>query len=182
MNETQLVTASLDGDADAYRRLVERYQGRIASRMRRFTRDPVALEELVQDVFVQAYLGLQGYRAHAPFIHWIGRIATRVGYRHWKLTKQKTDREADVSDHLDTLKSELNQWGQYEAGDTLFRLFEKLPAPDRLVVTLHYWDGYATKEIAQQTGWTRTGVKVRLFRARNRLKSMLEEIEKGNPR
>nr|WP_320190095.1 hypothetical protein [uncultured Desulfobacter sp.] len=54
MNETQLVTASLDGDADAYRRLVERYQGRIASRIRRFTRDPVMLEERVQDVFVQA--------------------------------------------------------------------------------------------------------------------------------
>ncbi|WP_320042103.1 sigma factor [uncultured Desulfobacter sp.] len=77
MNETQLVTASLDGDADAYRRLVERYQGRIASRMRRFTRDPVMLEELVQDVFVQAYLGLRGYRAHASFIHWLGRIATK---------------------------------------------------------------------------------------------------------
>lgn len=176
INDQELIDKSFQGNADAYRRLVERYQARIASQMRRFSRDPAVVEDLVQDVFVQAYLGLRGFNGRAPFIHWLGRIATRVGYRHWKLLKRKEDREVYLAAHLlPSLEKETDEWSRYEAGDTLFKLFEKLPPPDRLVLTLYYWDGYATQEIARRTGWTRTGVKVRLFRARNRLKSFLEK-------
>ncbi len=51
--------------------------------MTRFTRDERMLEELVHDVFVEAYFSLDGYRGDAPFEHWLQRIATRVGYRYW---------------------------------------------------------------------------------------------------
>jgi len=72
---------SLAGDGDAYGRLVERYQQPIAAAMWRFTRDRRQWEELVQDVFVEGYLSLGTYSARAPLLHWLRRIATRVGYR-----------------------------------------------------------------------------------------------------
>lgn len=176
INDQELIDKSLQGHADAYRLLVERYQARIASQMHRFSRDTLVVEDLVQDVFVQAYLGLRGFNGRAPFIHWLGRIATRVGYRHWKLLKRRADQDASLADHLlPSLERNTDEWSRYEAGDMLYKLFEKLSPPDRLVLTLHYWDGYATDEIALRTGWTRAGVKVRLFRARNRLKSILEK-------
>ena len=49
------IAASLKGDGEAYARLVRQYQDRVAAQMWRFTRDPVVLEELVQEVFVEAY-------------------------------------------------------------------------------------------------------------------------------
>ena len=56
------VKAAAGGDGEAYRRIIDRYQDTIARRMVRFTRDPRMIEELVHDVFVEAYFGLGGYR------------------------------------------------------------------------------------------------------------------------
>src|SRR5690242_14164866 len=78
------VKASLNGDGAAFARLIDRFQATIARRMTKFTRDPNALEELVHDVFVEAYTSLRNYRGEAPLEHWLQRIATRVGYRYWK--------------------------------------------------------------------------------------------------
>src|SRR5512146_2070442 len=69
------------GDSDAYRRLVERHQNQVARILWRFSRDRLVHEELVQDVFVEAYMSLGGYNGKAPFDHWLACIATRVGYR-----------------------------------------------------------------------------------------------------
>ena len=76
---------TLDGDEDAYKRLIERYQQKIASMMWRFSRNRNTHEELVQDVFVEVYLSLANYAQKSPFSHWLSRVATRVGYRYWKL-------------------------------------------------------------------------------------------------
>ena len=62
----------------------------------------------------------------------------------------------------------------FEAAETLHRLFAKMAPKDRLVLTLFYVDECTTSEIAAQTRWTRTGVKVRLYRARNKLRALLK--------
>ena len=92
------VKAAAGGDGEAYRRIIDRYQDTIARRMVRFTRDPRMIEELVHDVFVEAYFGLGGYRGDAPFEHWLQRIATRVGYRYW--TRRSREVAATVDVHL----------------------------------------------------------------------------------
>ena len=62
-----------------------------------------------------------------------------------------------------------------EAADMLYQLFGKLPPADRLVLTLFYFEECDVKEISAQSGWNRTLVKVRLHRARKKLKFLLEE-------
>src|SRR5690606_41728468 len=86
------VRLSLAGDDDAYGRIVGRYQSVIAAQMWKYSRDPQIVEELGQEVFVEAYGGLRNYHARAPFLHWLRRIATRVGYRHWKRKSRDRDR------------------------------------------------------------------------------------------
>jgi DNA-directed RNA polymerase specialized sigma24 family protein len=49
----------------------------------------VILDQLVQDVFVEAYMSLKGFRGRAPFLHWLRRVATRVGFRYWKSRTRK---------------------------------------------------------------------------------------------
>lgn len=169
------IAASLKGDGEAYRRLVVQYQGRIAGQMRRFSQDPVVLEELVQEVFVEAYLSLKNFRGRAPFLHWLRRLATRTGYRYWKTQARRREREDDLPDEMPEMPAEPGALTQFEAGDLLFHLFGKLAPDDRLVLTLFYFDDCGTNEIAEQTGWSRTSVKVRLHRARNRLKEFLKE-------
>ena len=169
------IQAALAGDQAAYARLVERHQDAVAKRMWRFTRDRQELEELVQDVFVQAWMSLKGYRGEAPLAHWLSRIATRVGYRFWK-TRERRGRTlpledwdaieaAESPDHLEAR----------EAAEKLHALLGQLPPRDRLVLTLLYLEELSVAEAAAQAGWSKTMVKVQAFRARKKLRALLEE-------
>jgi len=171
------IEESRQGDPDAYRRLVERHQDHVARILWRFSRDRTVHEELVQDVFVEAYLSLHTYRKQAPFSHWLARIATRVGYRFWKeRAKQKEvepfslaewDQVAQDGDALQNL--EANQ-----AAELLHRLLHQLPPRDRLVLMLRYLEGCNVEETARRTGWTKTMVKVQGLRGRDKLKELVE--------
>lgn len=168
------IAASLNGDQDGYARLVSRYEGVIAAQMWRFTRDLGTHEELVQEVFVEAYTSLSGFRGHAPFEHWIRRIATRVGYRHWRKESRERDRRAAIEEWRRTAVLPAGDRSPSQAAECLFRLLETLPPKDRLVLTLFYFEGWDMAEIAERMGWSRTLVKVRAHRARRKLRSMLE--------
>ncbi len=173
------IEASLGGDGRAYERLVKRYQSEIAGQMWRFTRDPRELDELMQDVFVEAYLSLGSFRGRAPFLHWLRRIATRVGYRYWKCRKRERERFADISrEDLEALAG-AEEGTPAEAAAYLHTLLDKLPAKDRMVLSLQYFDECDTREIAERTGWSPTLVKVRAHRARKRLRALLEQAGIG---
>ena len=176
------IQASLSGDGTAYARLVRRYESDIARQMWRFTRDEEELSRLVQDVFVEAYLSLRTFKARSPFVHWLRRIASRVGYHYWKQRDKERpllDQHANID--VDTLPSPEEQ-SPSEAAEYLYRLVERLPAEDRLVLTLMYFDEYNTREIADRMGWSRALVKVRAHRARKKLKALLERAGYGRER
>jgi RNA polymerase sigma-70 factor (ECF subfamily) len=174
------IQASLDGDEQAFARLVRRYENQVAAQMWRFTRDPTLLEELVQDVFVQAYLSLRSFKGRAPFLHWIRRIATRVGYRYWKIRDRDEARLAALSDlHIETLQTPERQ-SPSKAAELLHTILAQLPPKDRLVLTLMYFEDLSTQEIADRTGWTLTVVKVRAHRARQKMKKLLARAGLGS--
>jgi len=167
------VRASLAGDEDAYARLVRRHQQPIAASMWTFTRDRRALEELVHEVFVEAFFSLSGYRGTGPFAAWLDRIATRVGYRFWK--RQRRDRRAVPLEGHDQTAPADDPAETPAAARALHRVLAELSPRDRLVLTLMYWEDLSIAEIARHTGWTQTLVKVQAHRARKRLKKRLEE-------
>ena len=169
------IAASLNGDGEAYARLVQHYQDQVVAQMWRFTRDTAVLEELVQEVFVEAYLSLKGFRGRAPFLHWLRRVATRVGYRHWKSQVRKRDREEALTETRLKLATAPADLSPFEAAEALYGMFAKLPPPDRMVLTLFYFEECDINEIASRTGWNGTLVKVRLHRARKKLKALLNE-------
>lgn len=168
------------GDESAYARIVQRYEAIIARQMWRFTRDPLKLEELVQEVFVEAYMSLHTFKGTAPFEHWLRKIASRVGYKLWKLNARDNERrEKHDALHHETLLRQENVTPS-EAAEYLYQLLETLPAQERLVLTLMYFEGWDTQEVADHMGWTRSLVKVRAFRARKKLKVKLEAAGYGS--
>lgn len=162
------------GDQNAYSRLVRRYEPLIGRQMWRFTRDPLRLEELVQEVFVEAYTSLHSFKGTAPFEHWLRRIATRVGYRFWKHKARDKERRDTLALNPSEVMPSQGMASPSEAAEYLFQLLETLPAKERMVLTLLYFDGWDTQEIADHMGWSRSLVKVRAFRARKKLKEKLE--------
>lgn len=170
------VRQSRNGDSDAYRRLIERYQHHIGQVLWRFSRDRQVHEELVQDVFVEAYLSLGRYRGKAPFVHWLSRIATRVGYHYWKQLARQKERESFTLEEWDQLSCDFGE--KVDAGQAaalMHRLLGQLPPRDRLVLTLRYLEECDVAETAQRTGWTKSMVKVQTWRARNKLRNLFKQ-------
>ena len=172
------VQASLAGDGEAYARLVDRYQQQIAAAMWRFTRDRTVWEELVQNVFVEAYLSLASYRGRAPLLNWLRRIATRVGYRWWtEQARRQTFAPVSVEACEDVSRDGRAEQDAEEAAVVVHAVLGRMRPRDRLVLTLMYLDQCSVAEIATRTGWSRSMVKVQAHRARKRLKTLLEQTE-----
>jgi len=164
----------LNGDRDCYQRLIERHQQRIAALMWRFSREPATHEELVQDVFVEAYLSLGSYRARAPFEHWLARIATRVGYRFWRRqARERATSPLAIEEWDRILQPAGADTAPKEAAELLNRLLMQLKPRDRLVLTLRYLEELSVAETAQRLGWSQALVKIQSLRARRRLKALV---------
>ena len=172
----QNIRASLNGDGQAYARLVQRYQSEMAAYLWHFARQREICEELVQNVFVEAYFSLHGHRGDAPFSHWLRRIATRVGYRYWKERARQRERPETTLADWDRLQAAEDPPDPAAAAELLHGLLARLAPRDRLVLTLTYLEGRSVAETAALTGWTQTMVKVQAHRARKRLRRLFEEI------
>jgi len=133
--------------------------------MWRFTRDKTDHRELVQEVFVEAYVSLSGYRSKAPFEHWLARIATTVGYRYWKKQARERSRNSVPIDEWDGVGlTQPEAMEPSRAAEMLHGLLERLPPRDRLVLTLRYVEDRTVAETAVLTGWTESMVKVQAWR------------------
>ncbi len=173
------VRLSRQGDPDAYKSLIERHQQEISKIMWRFSRDRMVHEELVQDVFVEAYISLATYKERAPFTHWLTRIATRVGYRYWKQKAREKKFERFSLEDWDQLITEPpEEIDSSQAAVLLHGLLGQLPPRDRLVLTLRYLEGCDVAQTAHRTGWTKSMVKVQTLRAKRKLQKLLPKGER----
>lgn len=162
------------GDSDAFRRIMERYQGHVSKLLWRFTRDKNSHEELVQESFVQAYLSLHTYQARAPFAHWLSRVATRVGYRFWKQCKRHAHVSILEDDWEKLPETTSDPMEPKQAAELIHHLLSQLPHRDRLVLTLRYLDECSVVETAERTGWSKSLVKVQTYRAKQKLKELVK--------
>ncbi len=121
---------------------------------------------------METYYSLAGYKFKAPFIFWLKRIATRVGYRFWK-QRDRQKRFVRLDDAPD-LEAPERQADKSDIQRFAYELLQRLPSSDRLVLTLLYFDHCSTEQIAERMGWSRAMVKMRAYRARNKLRTLVE--------
>lgn len=176
-SDQALIASSLDRNERSFARLIERYESGAASVLWHFTRDPAVLDELVQDTFVEVYFSLGRFRAGAPFLPWLRAIATRVGYGYWRRQRRESARRGalDVWHRESPPPSAPHE--ARELAEYVYGLLALLGPKDRLVLTLQYFEGCTMQEIAKRMGWSVSLVKVRAFRARKRLRTLLPEKE-----
>jgi RNA polymerase sigma-70 factor (ECF subfamily) len=164
--EAELVLLSLRGDEAAFASLVRRHQSRVFRLAGRFFRRPEDVEEVSQETFLTAWRRIGTYQARAPFEHWITRVCLRLCYARLAADR----RRAVPLEPSELLAAPENPVAAIDVS----RLLAALPPSDRFVLLLLDGEGWSVKEIAARVGWTSTNVKVRAFRARRRLRRVLE--------
>jgi RNA polymerase sigma-70 factor (ECF subfamily) len=170
----QEIQAVLNGNEEAYRQLVIKYEAQVTRMMWRFTQNRADCEQLVQDVFVEAYFSLKSYKARAPFLFWLKQIAARTGYKFWK-RRDSSHKIVSLQDFDFTAKTDHDDIDADQAASVLYALLSRLPDADRLVLTLMYFDDCSIKDIAARMGWTTPAVKMRAMRARKKIKEFADK-------
>jgi RNA polymerase sigma-70 factor, ECF subfamily len=164
--ENELVAASRRGDEGAFAELVRSHQAHVFRLAGRFFRGREDVEDVAQETFLAAWRRLVTYEARAPFEHWLTRICLRCCYARLSRNRRREvplppiDPPAPAVDPGDRLDVE--------------RLLAMLPPQDRFLLLLLDGEGWSVKEIAERFGWSVTNVKVRAFRARRRLRRVVE--------
>ena len=174
-NDERLVEAALAGDDQAFTTLVSRHKRRIFRLAARFTRSEHELDDLCQEVFIKVYENLAQFRSDAPFEHWLSRIAVRTCYD--ALRKQRSEkRHVSLEDMTFEPRDRRidERLSAAEARSVLMWAMEHLKADERLVITLLELEEKTVREVAELTGWSQVNVKVRTWRARRALKTILE--------
>jgi RNA polymerase sigma-70 factor (ECF subfamily) len=183
MRDEAIVRRVCDGEGEAFRELVDRYAPLVFAIARRYSDDADEVEDLAQDVFVSAYSGLGGFRGEASFSSWLYRIAVNRCRDQIKSAwggRRSLD-EADLNSALEVRASSgrpVTPEEELERRERASRLRWALGelVPEYAVpLLLKYEQDLSYEEIARRLGSTVGALKVRVHRAKNALRELLED-------
>ena len=176
--DRELVRLSQGGNEAAFEDLVRRHQQRVFALVNGILRRPDDVEDVAQQVFLKAYLGIKRFDQRAAFSTWLYKIAVN---ECWDYLRKKKVRplvyEADLSEEqvsqLDGIVSAdrppEGPNDRAEAREMLERMLDSLPDQDRQLLLLKEVEGFSVQELAEILKLNVNTVKVRLFRARGRI-------------
>jgi RNA polymerase sigma-70 factor, ECF subfamily len=178
--DRDLVPAARDGDAEAFEALVRRYQSRIISLVRSYTRNAADAEDLAQDVFVRVYRSMRRFRGESLFRTWLYTIALNVVRSHHARRERQRpvweDSGADDSRPFDPPADGPDFEVALVRREAIERALADLPQDLREAVTLRDVHGLDYRDIAEATAAPMGTVESRIFRARQRLRRALAPL------
>lgn len=169
------------GSRDAFDELVARHQMRIYKLARMLTGGDADAEDLVQETFVRAFRGIGRFRGESSFNTWLHRIALNVIKSYLsRRSRQVQIAPSPPGDKSDALVDRVPSNEDLETAtvqrDAIDRALATLPEELRLLVTLRDVQGLEYHEIATLVGLPIGTVESRVFRARQRLRPLLEPL------
>jgi RNA polymerase sigma factor (sigma-70 family) len=171
----------LRGESNAYAFLVNKYKSMAYSLAMKLVKNREDAEEIAQDAFIKAYQSLGQFRGSAKFSTWLYRIVYNTA-----ISKMRRSSAESVSLEDSGFEEKVSS----EVTDAYYRLkdqdrkkfldlvLEKLDPDENFLVTLYYYDEKDLDEISRITGLTRNNVKVKIFRARQKMSGMLKKYLK----
>jgi RNA polymerase sigma-70 factor, ECF subfamily len=181
-----LVASALQHDDEAARELVRRLYPLVAKMVRAHRPRRTSEEDLSQMIFIKVFQKLPQFSGKVPLEHWVSRIAINTCLNQIQAEKVRPEiRQADLSEeeaavieNLATSSEELAPDKQFASRQLVEHLLEALKPVERLVIDMLYLQGRTVDEIKKITGWSSSVVKIRAFRARQKMKQQLERISK----
>ncbi len=178
-SDSEIISLVLKGDHNAYAGLVERYKSYVFTLTFRFTKNREDAEEVSQDIFVKAYRSLADFKGTAKFSTWLYTIVnttciTFLRKKRLDVRSLDDERTFEVADSQDS-GFRANQVEQKSRLNMVNQAIAMLNPDDAEIITLFYKNEQSLEEISQILGVEVNAAKVRLHRARARLKDKMEK-------
>jgi RNA polymerase sigma-70 factor (ECF subfamily) len=185
-DEQECLRRIAEGDEDAARELLRHFHSFVTRLVRSHLPRRMSEEDLTQMIFIKIFQNLDSYAGKVPLQHWISRVAVNTCLNELRAEKRRpewrlADFDPETSAAIERLARTETDFASPDderaARELLDRLLARLSPEDRLLVTLLHLEERSVEEIHRLTGWSRTAIKVRAFRARAKLKKMLGKTE-----
>jgi RNA polymerase sigma-70 factor (ECF subfamily) len=187
-SEQELVSRLKEGQQEAYRQLIRRYQSKLINIAYGVTLDREESQDIVQDVFLKVYKNIRSFEGKSKLITWIYRITINESLnwqRRWKRRfrwQHDSIENEDLGNRDLLMKDEFGPEEIYrkkELEKILNQELNKLSKDVRAILILKELEGLSYDEIAKLMGINKGTVSSRLFYAREKLKqSLLEVLDK----
>jgi len=178
-SDIEIISQVLNGDHNAYALLVERYKTYVFTLTFRFTKNREDAEEVSQDIFIKAYRSLADFKGASKFSTWLYTIVnttciTFLRKKRLEVHSLDDERTFELADSQDS-GFNANQVEQKSKINMVTRAIALLNPDDAEIITLFYKSEQSLEEIGQILGLEPNTAKVRLHRARTRLKDKMEK-------
>ncbi|TBW26484.1 RNA polymerase sigma factor [Gramella sp. KN1008] len=175
--DQQLIDDILAGDSSAFGELVDRYQNFVFTIAIRMLKVSEEAEEVAQDSFIKAFDSLSGFRGESKFSTWLYRIVYHKALDRIKKNKRQQTCEIIeeiTDDSLDHIENGLEYMLSEERSRVINDCIKMLPEEEAAIISLYYFEEQSVKEIAEVTNLTEDNIKIKLYRSRKKLFSLLE--------
>jgi RNA polymerase sigma-70 factor, ECF subfamily len=187
--EAEWIRHCQSGDRESFAPLVDAYQRRIFYIVFHLVRRRNDVEDIVQEIFMKAFVAIESYNSQSSFGTWLNRIAVNHCYDY--LRRQRSSRvtyfaemseegQREIESHTRSPEEGgLNSEEKLALGDLVTKLLARAPAEDRVILTLKEIEDKTVDEISEILGLKSSTVKVRLHRARKRMVKDLQKWQEG---
>jgi RNA polymerase sigma-70 factor (ECF subfamily) len=170
-DEADLVRSAQAGDRPAFAVLIERYWDRLYRWLCRLTRDPTTAEDIAQETFLKAFAAVNSFRAGSNFRAWLFRIAHNNFVNQRRAIRQ--NRKPLVPEVAEDPRGPVGEMLSREAVRLIAEAVAKLPSDFRGALALRVEEGLSFRDIAEVLGITEETARWRVFKARQKLMSVL---------
>jgi RNA polymerase sigma-70 factor, ECF subfamily len=186
--EGALVQRAQAGDEAAFREIVERYQSKVFSIIHGIVRQRNDVEDIAQQVFAKVYLSLKSFDFRSSLITWIYKITVNECFDY--LRKRKVRRlvyESDLSEdevrRVENTEPATDRQTPADSSlaqrDYVLKLLTRVSEEERMLLMLKEVEGYSVEELAERTGMNENTIKVKLFRARQKLIKAAQRLDRA---
>jgi len=178
LSDIELIEQTLGGNQSAYADLVKRHQRFVFTLALRFSKGREDAEEIAQDCFIKAYRSLSSFQQQSKFSTWLYSIVYTTAMTFLRKRRLDTSSIDDDESYIQ-IENKPSGYDEYNVENKsrsyyINQAIEQLLPDDATIITMFYKGEQSLEEIAQVMGIEANTVKVKLFRARQRLKERLE--------
>ena len=177
-NDQDLIAKVLDGDTNAFSVLVNRYKDLVFSLSLKMLKNREEAEEISQDAFIKVYKSLHKFKGDSKFSTWIYKVVYNSCLDRLKQYKKNyalVPIDEFNENQVKTLDNAFDALVSQDRKNAIQACLNKLPSEDSFLLTLYYFEEQSLEEISKIVGLTANNVKVKLFRGRKKLATILKE-------
>lgn len=186
--EGALVRRAQEGDQIAFQEIVERYQSKVFSIIHGIVRQRNDVEDIAQQVFTKIYFSMRNFDFRSSLITWVYKITVNECFDYLRKKKvRKLVYESDMSeDEVRRVENSESGSGRGVRADTtlarrdyVVKLLERVSGEERELLMLKEVEGYSVEEMAERLRMNENTIKVKLFRARQKLVKASQRLDRA---